>query len=83
MTAAHLEVLAAALRRVPATGATVHDLRALIGLADGAAKVARDLEAGTAIDAEWWRRWLDNAVAELAVYQADGLEGWRRVYRRR
>lgn len=81
--AARLRGWAADVRRVPATGANVHDLAAVRGLADTAADIAEAIAAGGVAADDWRHAWLDRAEAELAHYREAGLAGWRRVYRGR
>lgn len=80
--AARLRAFADRLRRVPASGATVHDMAALIGLATLAADYADQLAAGSVPPTDWRAPWLAQAEEQLEVYSRDGLAGWRRVYRR-
>lgn len=71
-----------ALRRVPTTGATVHDLATIIGLTTAAADIARKHANGELADDAWEIPWLDRVEIQLITYQQAGLAGWRRAYRR-
>lgn len=81
--AARLAAAAEALRRVPTTGATVHDMATLIGLTTMAADIARQRAFGELADDDWRIPWLDRAEIQLITYQQAGLAGWRRAYRAR
>ncbi len=82
LRAMRLQDAADRLRHVRTTGATVHDVATLIGHLTMAADIARQLATGAIGPDNWRVPWLERTEAQLATYQAEGLEGWRKAYRK-
>lgn len=67
-----------------ASGADVHDVATIAHLATEAAGVADALAALDAVpDDDWRPPWVEKIERELAIYQSEGLAGWRRATGRR